>query len=256
MRFKVAAFLKIVSIVLATMLLTLLYEAAETIWLPHISMWQSHAITIVYCTLGALLVSLVIVRRQKRIGVRTAQEANFVAAVQHLPGLSCIVKSDRLVRWNSRFQRSLGYSAAELLQMQAAQTLAEEYREILPASMEAAYKTGRADVEAAWLTKSGHKIPCNITGIPVLVGGEPCILGIGMDISEKQRVQEALSTSEEQYRRLLSNLPDITWTIDGGGRIHYVSPNIEDILGYTPDEVIGGDTAQRVSRIHSDDQAM
>jgi PAS domain S-box-containing protein len=251
---KVFAFLRVGLIALAAMLLTLLYEAAKTIWLPHISFWQSHAITVVYCTLGALLFSLVIVRLQKRILSQVAQEANFEAVIEHLPGLSCIVRQGRFVRWNSRFQQLLGYSASELSQIRASQTLAEEYRDTLPACMLTALHTAHAGMEAVWRTKSGQRIPCYITGVPVVVGGDACILSMGIDISERQRSQEALRQSEEQYRRLLSNLPDVTWTIDAEACIHYVSRNVEEVLGYLPPEVLGGELPLRASRIHPDDQ--
>ncbi len=237
------------------MLLTTLYEAAKSAWLPQLSAPQSHAITVVYCGIGALLFTLVIFRLEQRIAVRCAQEGNFEAVIEHLPGLSCIVRQDRIIYSNSRFQQSLGYSPSELSQMPAPETLSPEYRQVLPARMAEAYITGYAEVEAAWLTKSGRHIPCYITAVPVVIGGEPCILSMGIDISERKRAQEAGRRSEEQYRQLLANLPDVTWTIDVEGRIHYVSGNVEEVFGYTPQEVLGGDAALRASRIHPDDQS-
>ena len=236
------------------MLLTVLYETAKSAWLPQLSSKQSHAITVGYCSLGALLFTLVIVRLQGQIATRGAQEENFAAVIEHLPGVTCIVRQGRIIHSNSRFQRVLGYSPAELSQMGASETLSPEYRETLPARMAEASTTGYADVEAAWRTRGGQDIPCYITGVPVVIGGESCILSIGVDISERKRAQEAIRRSEEQYRQLLSNLPDVTWTIDAKGCIHYVSPNVEEIFCYPPEEVLGGDMAVRASRIHPDDR--
>ena len=240
---------------LAAMFLTLLYEAAKFVWLPHISPWHSYAITIVYCSVGALFFGLIIARlQQQRSWAQKASEVNLELVVEHLPGMSCIVDRGRLIRWNSRFQETLGYSAEELSGMVATETLAEDYRAALPARMDRAFEEGHAETEAAWLTKSGQEIPCYITGVPVSIGGRACILSMGIDIGERQRAEAALRKSEEQFRRLLANLPDVTWTIDCNGGVRYISPNVGEVLGYTPQEVLGGDLAFRTSRIHPDDR--
>jgi PAS domain S-box-containing protein len=108
-------------------------------------------------------------------------------------------------------------------------------------------------MEAAWLTKSGVRIPCYLTGVRILVGNQPCVLSVGIDISDKKRAEEALRKSEEQYRRLLANLPDVTWTLDSAGRITYISGNVEELLGYTLQEVLGGGVDVRLTRIHPED---
>ena len=57
-----------------------------------------------------------------------------------------------------------------------------------------------------------------------------------LDISERMRAEEALRTSEEKYRSLVSNIPDVVWTVDAERRVAFVSPNIERMLGYTAEE--------------------
>ncbi|HTV14850.1 MAG TPA: PAS domain S-box protein [Acidobacteriaceae bacterium] len=48
---------------------------------------------------------------------------------------------------------------------------------------------------------------------------------------------EMLERSEEKYRRILSNMPDVAWTGDESGKVLYISPKIEDILGYRSEEI-------------------
>ncbi len=52
----------------------------------------------------------------------------------------------------------------------------------------------------------------------------------------KLRVEDALKQSEEKYRFLTEKMADIVWTLDSDFRTTYVSPSIEKVLGFTPEE--------------------
>jgi len=47
---------------------------------------------------------------------------------------------------------------------------------------------------------------------------------------------EELRKSEEKYRSLIVNIPDVVWTSDENFRIVFLSPNIKDVTGYTAEE--------------------
>ena len=63
------------------------------------------------------------------------------------------------------------------------------------------------------------------------------ILGVTRDISERRRSEQLLRESEERFRRLVQNAPDIVfrWSIEKG--LEYVSPSVLDITGYTAEEL-------------------
>ena len=50
-----------------------------------------------------------------------------------------------------------------------------------------------------------------------------------------------LRESEERHRFLTTNITDVIWTLDLDRRFLYVSPPIERLAGYTPDELVGKD---------------
>jgi PAS domain S-box-containing protein len=66
-----------------------------------------------------------------------------------------------------------------------------------------------------------------------------------------ERANERLEQSERRYRDLVENLNDVVFSIDGEGRLTYVSPSVQR-FGYTPDQLIG----KRFSDLaHPDDLA-
>ncbi len=52
-------------------------------------------------------------------------------------------------------------------------------------------------------------------------------------------ISNRLKESEKRYRNLYEKLIDISFFMDNQGRIREISPSVEHILGYAPEEVIG-----------------
>ncbi|HEX2470999.1 MAG TPA: GAF domain-containing protein [Candidatus Limnocylindrales bacterium] len=69
----------------------------------------------------------------------------------------------------------------------------------------------------------------------VLVG----INGVARDISERLRLERELSQSEERFRFLVQNSPDIVFSTDAEGRFTFLSDAIERVTGHRADDVIG-----------------
>lgn len=71
------------------------------------------------------------------------------------------------------------------------------------------------------------------------LGGEACILLVTNDITERQRVEEALKESEAKYRDLVETSQDMIWSLDIEGRYTFVNAAVKHIFGYLPKEMIG-----------------
>lgn len=70
--------------------------------------------------------------------------------------------------------------------------------------------------------------------------GRPvAIEGIISDITERKRVEEALTASENKYRKLVETISDVIYEIDEKGTITYVSPVGLEIWKKDPSEIIG-----------------
>jgi len=69
--------------------------------------------------------------------------------------------------------------------------------------------------------------------------GTKLIAAVVRDISEQEQTAEALKKSQDKYRFLVENINDALFSVDNQGSITYISPAIQAIIGYAPEELIG-----------------
>ncbi|MBW2557439.1 MAG: PAS domain S-box protein [Deltaproteobacteria bacterium] len=77
--------------------------------------------------------------------------------------------------------------------------------------------------------------PFSQSDINLLMGIAPQI-GISMN---NAKAYQKIRQSEEQFRSLGENAPDIIYTLDADGAFSYINPAWENILGYEKEETIG-----------------
>ncbi len=61
----------------------------------------------------------------------------------------------------------------------------------------------------------------------------------GATMEQKEEADGAVRLSEDRFRSLIQNSSDVTMIIDGNGIYRYLSPAVEQLLGYRPDELVG-----------------
>lgn len=72
-----------------------------------------------------------------------------------------------------------------------------------------------------------------------------------VDITERGQMERRLREEQEFVRRLVACFPDIIVVLDTNGRYTFVSPRVQEFLGYTPDDYVGASLEERP---HPDDR--
>jgi two-component system, sensor histidine kinase and response regulator len=176
--------------------------------------------------------------------------AEQVAAVLAAATEDLIVATDPagvVTVFNAGAERMLGYRGVEVLGRQTpllwhdATEVANRAAElgVRPGFEVFAYpvQTGSPDTRAwTFVRKDGSRLVAQLTVTPVLDarGVLSGYLGIARDVTDRQRIEEALRRAEERYRTLVERMPAITYiaALDDAGSTLYVSPQIEPLLGF------------------------
>lgn len=88
------------------------------------------------------------------------------------------------------------------------------------------------DKNVRWLSETGSVIRDD--------GGQAVrMLGIVQDITERKQSEDKLLKSEERFRNLVETTSDWVWEVDENAVYTYVSPQIQRILGYRSEEIVG-----------------
>jgi PAS domain S-box-containing protein len=76
---------------------------------------------------------------------------------------------------------------------------------------------------------------------------------MNQDITEQKQAELAIHRSEQKYRSLVANIPDVVWTTDQTGRTTFIGSNVKRVYGYTPEEIYQEGEQLWFGRIHPDD---
>jgi PAS domain S-box-containing protein len=112
-----------------------------------------------------------------------------------------------------------------------------------------------ADDEVFWRS-DGTSFPVEYISNPILEQGQ--IVGTVVsfrDITFKKAAENALKDSEEKFRQLADNIPQLFWIFDTEiWRYSYLSPSCEAIYGYSPAHIESG-LDFLLERIHPEDRS-
>ncbi|RPH32128.1 MAG: PAS domain S-box protein [Bacteroidales bacterium] len=90
------------------------------------------------------------------------------------------------------------------------------------------------------LKKDGTTFPCQVCLSIIYEKQKPIGLrGITIDLTEIKKAENELKIKEEKYRTLLESMNEVVMMVDNDDRVQFVNKKFTEILGYSPQEIIG-----------------
>src|SRR5215211_1223493 len=190
--------------------------------------------------------------RESEARYRTVLDAAFDAIVTITP--------DGLIRWFNRgAERSFGHRAEEVIGQPVTLLMPERYRELCVVGLHRYLRTGEARVvggttELVGLRKDGSEFPIEMSLGETHEDGQRLFTGVIRDITERKEAERKLREAEQRYRTLVERVPAVVYIQEIGSpdSAIYMSPQIENLTGYSPEECKDPDL--RWGMVHPDDR--
>ncbi|GEM_PF-349934 len=154
-----------------------------------------------------------------------------------------IIQGGKIKYVNQRTCEMGGYSFEEIIDSDFSDFVYPDEAEKVSANYRdrIAGKNVPSTYETAAKHKSGRRVDVEFNASMITYKGEPAILIIIRDITERKAAEEALRDSEERYRNLFQSSRDTIYLSTIEGRFDDINPAGEKLFGYTREELLNLD---------------
>lgn len=155
--------------------------------------------------------------------------------------LDAVVTMDEvglITDWNAQAEKMFGWARAEALGLRMSETIIPlRYREAHEKGLARFLETGAGPVlnrriEIIAIRRDGTEFPVELAISPARVGQQWTFSAFLRDLTEREKVAEALRTEEQRYRQLFENVPVGLYRSSPDGRLLEVNPAMVEMLGY------------------------
>ena len=187
-------------------------------------------------------------REQAEHQLRRAED-QFRNLVERIPAITYTAEFGETAPWlyvSPQIEGILGFTPDEWMARPNlwSRQLHPDDRERVMVEEERSHDTGEPMLcEYRLFAKDGHVVWIRDESVVVHgTAGSEMLQGVIFDITQRKQAEEQLREAEARYRTLVEQIPAVTYIDSYDGiergqyRTMYVSPQIEEMLGYSPDE--------------------
>ena len=204
----------------------------------------------VWTFMGAASISILIAaalvteRRRAAEALRVSQSRlrNEMAFTDHvldsLPGVFYLVdESGRLRRWNRLCEELSGLGPAEVRRRDVLDFFAERDRGRAMQAIADVHAQGASTLEAHLVGAESTEYTFLLSGRLIAHEGQRYLLGVGVDVSERERAEAELRRKTETLQRIIDSIPIMILFIDSGHRVQMVNREWQRVMGWTVEEI-------------------
>jgi PAS domain S-box-containing protein len=159
----------------------------------------------------------------------------------------------RITHWNRGAELLLGWTRADALG-QSTSTLAAGQDERQADALEALRDDGRWEGQSVLVRKDGTTFRADVRA-RLLRDGDGAVVGtiaVFVDATDRIASERDLRSARDYMRAVADSMVDGLCTLDYEGRIFYVNPRAEELLGWTAAELVGRDLHEALHHTRAD----
>lgn len=193
--------------------------------------------------------------------IRDWSKSAFRSVLESLPDAIVVVDQSGLIRLvNQQTEELFGYRRVELTGRPVELLIPARFRTRHVTQRNGYFANPRvrpmgAGVQLFGLRKNGAEFPVEISLSPIETEHGTLAASTIRDITQKKAAEALLHSAEARYRTLVEEIPAVTFmaALDGGVQELYVSPQIEQLLGFTQKEWLENPILW-YTQLHADDR--
>lgn len=130
----------------------------------------------------------------------THQKRLLDTVIDSLPGTFFVIDAERgqFLRWNDNFENVSGYTAKEIPELSPTDFFRDEDASAVRDTIADVLRNGQATLQADMVAASGRARPYFFSGKRTEINGRLCVVGVGIDITERKRAEQIILRREQR----------------------------------------------------------
>ena len=176
--------------------------------------------------------------------------------INNLPGIFYLYdESGNFVKWNKNFEEVTGYNNDEISQMSPTDFYDIADKERIREILKEVFEKNLSDIEVDLFTKNKNKISFYISYQVIDYEGKRCLLGMGIDLTERKKVEAKIKRANERFEMISAATNDAVFEVDLITGESWNNKTFADLIGFRGREPNGvKNTALWRSKVHPDDR--
>ena len=212
------------------------YDAALDQW------WWVNAYALPEKNQFALILSNITDRKKADAALKESQE-KYRALVENSSDFVWEMDTEgRYTYCSPQIETIWGYKPEEMMGKIPTQVMSLSDRKINKAIFSELVESAKPfRQEIVTYNRKGEAVYLDLSGVPFFNedGKLMGFRGISRDVTARKNAEAAFKESQEKFRALVETTSDFIWEQDTEGRYTYCSPQVEQLWGYKPEEMIG-----------------